>query len=130
MSLGSLLVLDGLIQIFLNEFIIPKPCRVPSYLQPELPFKMKTPIFTTLAYLAASLLMFSATARNERNPNGLVKRANVTDTEVLEDIAEARTCEDCQVCYLGDSFCFGQVISPEADKQPPERDGRPPGSRQ
>ena len=27
----------------------------------------------------------------------LGERSNITDTEVLEDIAEARTCADCQV---------------------------------
>jgi hypothetical protein len=41
----------------------------------------------------------------------LGERANITDAEVLEDIAEARTCEDCQVCHWQISLSGGYLSS-------------------
>jgi hypothetical protein len=51
----------------------------------------------TLAFLALSCYIVAALGLNESNLKAFQRRANITDIEVLEAIAEARTCDDCQV---------------------------------
>jgi hypothetical protein len=94
-----------------------------------LSLEMKDLIWTMLASLAATLVIFGATARSERGPNRFDKRANVTDTEVLEDIAQARTCEDCQVCYYELAFDLNNSQVSMTDQRPLECDARSPRSR-
>ena len=61
-------------------------------------------VLTMRGFLFATLAFFGLVALCSQGVNGielkiLGQRANITDTEVLEDIAEARTCKDCQVCH-------------------------------
>jgi hypothetical protein len=46
---------------------------------------------------AFALHAFGVQSREQNIPHSLVERGNVTTAEVLETLATARTCDDCQV---------------------------------
>ena len=58
---------------------------------------MRGLVFATLAILG--LFVAGSRGVGGKDFTILSKRANITDEEMLEDIAEARTCADCQVSY-------------------------------
>jgi hypothetical protein len=70
---------------------------------------MRDFVFLTLAFFG--LIVFCSQGVNGIGLKQLGERANITDAEVLEDIAEARMCEDCQVCHWRISLSGGYLNS-------------------